>query len=488
MHSFIISVICLITLTISLCDNYFQDLDIFSPKTPFNECMSQMQRNDQTQILETSSYKYICVDSLSNNSISGFDVILEDFTDINCKGIKTETILSEPFDIECGSICDIIKIRHYTSIINESLCIYDNNIYHDTISVVGECSDSYYGLISTETFCPLKQDNSIVNNNTNLLNYYWHNQYYGSGCISNQLSRTTYFYNGCQSSITNEYIEILHCDDETNELLSLNLSKSIISNSGLNYTHSCNNYWLTHDSSSRIRPFDICYESYADSINGDWSFKYICEYGNDYGINYTINGYTVMKYYYNQTDCNGQIHKIELGGEHPYEINCGDINCPYVRWREYNELAPTVCDYNNYKEIIHAIGMCDDDGYISDNYFCTNDYFYINTYHNDKCINNGDIYDINSNDIHGISLSQYFFNGCNGLPIADYQIIECIQKPYTTSPTLQPTNLPSITPTTDTTTTIIQTQITQDDDTGHSNIYNYSICVLIICIIFHILC
>ena len=56
---------------------------------------------------------------------------------------------------------------------------------------------------------------------------------------------------------------------------------------------------------------------------------------------------------------------------------------------------------NDYQENVHVIERCDDDGFTSDSVFCSDSYFYVNSYNNDRCNN------------EGIYAAQYSFEGCN---------------------------------------------------------------------------
>ena len=76
---------------------------------------------------------------------------------------------------------------------------------------------------------------------------------------------------------------------------------------------SCENYWQSNNdgASSSRRPFDVCYRSYRDSTGGDYSYKYICN-TSVINENYTVNGFTVFKQFYNGVGCQGIIHFITL--------------------------------------------------------------------------------------------------------------------------------------------------------------------------------
>eukprot|EP01084_Bolivina_argentea_P156320 272425_1 len=179
---------------------------------------------------------------------------------------------------------------------------------------------------------------------------------------------------------------------------------------------SCENYFQAGGSdppsSASRRPFDVCYRSYKDSIDGDYSYKYICN--ETYYENYTVSGYTVFKQYYNGVGCGGTINATFLE-DAPYDIKCGGKDCDLVQYRIYDidtndttkgqcdddEFPDTIIANNDYQERVHVIERCDDDGFISDSYFCSDDYFYINSYHTDQC-DNDDIY-----------AAAYYFEGCN---------------------------------------------------------------------------
>lgn len=190
---------------------------------------------------------------------------------------------------------------------------------------------------------------------------------------------------------------------------------------------SCSNYWQSNNdgASSSRRPFDICYRSYRDSIKGDYSYRYIC---NDTIVNenFTVGGYSVFKQFYNGVGCDGEPNATILEDTMPFSIYCGGPSCDIVRYRVYDidinddqmgqcedDIYPeTILNTNNYAENVHVIERCDDDGFVSDSYFCSNDYFYINSYNNDQCDNDG------------IYAAQYYFGGCND---ADQfiQVIAC---------------------------------------------------------------
>ena len=99
----------------------------------------------------------------------------------------------------------------------------------------------------------------------------------------------------------------------------------------------------------------------------------------------------------------------------PFAIKCGGDDCDLIRYRVYtmdttnnktgqctdDNYPESIKTLNAYQERVHVIERCDDDGFVSDSYFCSNDYFYINSYNNDKCNNDG------------IYAAQYYFEGCN---------------------------------------------------------------------------
>ena len=174
---------------------------------------------------------------------------------------------------------------------------------------------------------------------------------------------------------------------------------------------SCENYWQsTNDgASSTRRPFDVCYRSYRDNVGGDYSYRYICNntFVND---NVTVNGHTVFKQFFNGVSCHGNPNATVLEDTLPYAIYCGGNDCDLVRYRVYDiegdecnadDYPQNILQSNNYQENVHVIERCDDDGFVSDSYFCSDEYFYINSYNNDKCRNNG------------IYSAQYFFEECN---------------------------------------------------------------------------
>ena len=74
---------------------------------------------------------------------------------------------------------------------------------------------------------------------------------------------------------------------------------------------SCENYWQSNNdgASSSRRPFDVCYRSYRDSADGDYSYSYMCN-TSVVNENYTVNGYTVFKRFYNGVGCEGQLEYI----------------------------------------------------------------------------------------------------------------------------------------------------------------------------------
>ena len=99
----------------------------------------------------------------------------------------------------------------------------------------------------------------------------------------------------------------------------------------------------------------------------------------------------------------------------PFAIYCGGDDCDLIRYRIYtvdptnnktgqcgdSNYPQSILELNDYQERVHVIERCDDDGFVSDSYFCSDDYFYINSYNNDKCNNDG------------IYAAQYYFEGCN---------------------------------------------------------------------------
>jgi len=205
-------------------------------------------------------------------------------------------------------------------------------------------------------------------------------------------------------------------------LLSLTFLVSIVA--------SCGNYWQSNNdgASSSRRPFDICYRSYRDNLKGDYSYRYIC---NETVVNenYTVNGHTVFKQFFNGVGCVGEPNATILEDTLPFSIHCGGTDCNIVRYRVYDvdpndeqmgqcngdNYPQSILSLNNYAENVHVIERCDDDGFTSDSYFCSNDYFYINSYNNDKCDNDG------------IYAAQYFFEGCNyDEDEDDYQYVEVI--------------------------------------------------------------
>eukprot|EP00485_Elphidium_margaritaceum_P004460 CAMPEP_0202699308 /NCGR_PEP_ID=MMETSP1385-20130828/12529_1 /ASSEMBLY_ACC=CAM_ASM_000861 /TAXON_ID=933848 /ORGANISM="Elphidium margaritaceum" /LENGTH=267 /DNA_ID=CAMNT_0049356213 /DNA_START=38 /DNA_END=841 /DNA_ORIENTATION=- len=189
----------------------------------------------------------------------------------------------------------------------------------------------------------------------------------------------------------------------------------------------CENYWqsVNDGASSTRRPFDVCYRSYRDSLFGDYSYRYICN--NDIvNENLTANGHTVWKQYFNGVGCVGEPNATLLENTPPYLIYCGGTDCDVVRYRVYN-IDPTdeqtgqcndtnfpdsIKELNDFQERVHVIGRCDDDGHVSDSYFCSNDYFYVNSYNNDKCRNDGRY------------AAQFYFEGCNDAN-QYIEILEC---------------------------------------------------------------
>mmetsp|Transcript_2108 Transcript_2108/g.1820 ORF Transcript_2108/g.1820 Transcript_2108/m.1820 type:complete len:266 (+) Transcript_2108:130-927(+) len=179
---------------------------------------------------------------------------------------------------------------------------------------------------------------------------------------------------------------------------------------------SCENYWQSNNdgASSSRRPFDVCYRSYRDSVGGDYSYRYICN-TTIVNENYTVNGYTVFKQFYNGVGCEGEPNATLLEDTLPFAIKCGGDDCDLIRYRVYtvdttdnstgqcsdDNYDESITELNDYQERVHVIERCDDDGFVSDSYFCSNNYFYINSYNNDKCNNDG------------IYAAQYYFQGCN---------------------------------------------------------------------------
>eukprot|EP01083_Nonionella_stella_P092010 257387_1 len=184
---------------------------------------------------------------------------------------------------------------------------------------------------------------------------------------------------------------------------------------GIKSTTCCENYWQSNNNgpSSSRRPFDVCYRSYRyrDASRGDWSYNYICNQSVVNG-NLTVGGYSVFKQFYHGVGCEGEPNATILEDTPPFSIYCGGSECPVVRYRVYDIENKTECsdeagypqnilDTNTYEERVHVIERCDDDGFVSDSYFCSKDYFYINSYNNDQCDNDG------------IYAAEYYFGGCN---------------------------------------------------------------------------
>lgn len=195
----------------------------------------------------------------------------------------------------------------------------------------------------------------------------------------------------------------------------------------IRYISCCSNYWQSNNdgASSSRRPFDICYRSYRDSTDIDYSYRYICN-TSQVNENVTVNGFTVFKQFFNGVGCEGEPNATLLEDTIPFAIYCGGDPCETIRYRVYDvnigdnktgqcsdsNYPKSILDLNDYQERVHVIERCDDDGFVSDSYFCSDDYFYINSYNNDKCNNDG---------IYG---AHYYFEGCNDAD--EYiQIISC---------------------------------------------------------------
>eukprot|EP00484_Ammonia_sp_Unknown_P001283 CAMPEP_0197021328 /NCGR_PEP_ID=MMETSP1384-20130603/2198_1 /TAXON_ID=29189 /ORGANISM="Ammonia sp." /LENGTH=228 /DNA_ID=CAMNT_0042449129 /DNA_START=36 /DNA_END=719 /DNA_ORIENTATION=+ len=178
----------------------------------------------------------------------------------------------------------------------------------------------------------------------------------------------------------------------------------------------CENYWQSNNdgASSSRRPFDVCYRSYRDSRFGDYSYRYVCN-STIVNENYTANGYTVWKQFFNGVGCEGEPNATLIEDTVPYAIYCGGTDCDLVRYRVYDvdpltnktgrcedeNYPQSILELNDYQERVHVIERCDDDKSVSDSYFCSDSYFYVNTYNNDKCNNDG------------LYAAQYYFEGCN---------------------------------------------------------------------------
>ena len=107
--------------------------------------------------------------------------------------------------------------------------------------------------------------------------------------------------------------------------------------SQINVTLTCENYWQSTNegASSSRRPFDVCYRSYRRANDMDYSYRYICNetYVND---NYTVNGYTVFKQFFDGVSCEGEPNATFLEDTLPFSIYCGGSDCDLVRYRVYD--------------------------------------------------------------------------------------------------------------------------------------------------------